>query len=252
LNFEVKYQRLWLIADKETGVASQGVLGSHVVLENSTCLANLAESFADFRGDRLTVHLAVALKSGTAGAHSIDIAALGPDGINSHRKEFGAWHPAPASFRDRPWRFPERPPSVTIEADNMQVPRSFRLNIRVSDINGSRDLQWAQVIINDLLTGAEGCYLHYDVKSNLLFLFNEAGRGYAGFVTVGGAGVVATRYCRIEGSGSSLSRDTHSLHLAVPIWLTQKMDGKYMVFAAAADQSGLRQNWRLATVLENH
>ncbi len=56
-------------------------------------------------------------------------------------------------------------------------------------------------------------------------------------------------YCEVSGQGFSAVEQGRHLILEIPVRATAKMQRKRVVYSAAADRAGLRQNWKVSGVL---
>jgi hypothetical protein len=242
LRYQIDNRVLWLMKgdDDSTGV---GMLGSPQVLENGKCTVNLAESWPEFRGDTVTLHLDLALKPGVRATQRVFARAIDENGTASKLTEFASWKPASGQAQENPWLFPPTPPALSVELKKLD---KYVITVRMSDINGVQDIDTAGVLINDIVDGRHSCHLRYDRKADTVSLMNDAGTAFTGPIELGSSKQLSNSYCAIAVPDSPLVRGPYDVSFSIEVTLTQRMRDKKTIhlFLAAVDREGLRRNWR--------
>jgi hypothetical protein len=113
----------------------------------------------------------------------------------------------------------------------------------VSSPSGYSNLADVYALFNISLTGMNGCYLHYNRTSNLLYLADYSGTSWgSGFVP--GNGSAANPYCGINASGSSVSGTGTQLALTVSVTFQTPFAGTKNEYLYAQDNAGLYTGWQ--------
>jgi hypothetical protein len=250
LRYEVDRRILWLMdgRDRATGVAA---LGQPEVLEDARCTVNLAESWPEFRGDTVTLHLDVALKPKVSATQRVFARAIDEKGIESKLTEFAAWKPAAGQARENPWDFPPTPPSLSVESKKLAGSDKYILRVRASDLNGAEDIDVVEVIVNNVVDGRNTCYLRYDRRANTVSLINNAGTPSREPIEPGSSKELSNSYCAIAAPDAPSVKGSYDVYFSFQLALTEKMLAKRTIYLSAVDREGLRQSWRAYAILPN-
>jgi hypothetical protein len=139
-----------------------------------------------------------------------------------------------------------QPPSITSVSPLNGNGSSAVFTAVYTDAAGSGDLSEIRLLFNSTSQEAGGCSMVYFRASNTLYLRDDAGIGYAGSVTPGGAGVAANNQCTIMSGGSySTTANTFTLPVSVT-FKTWAFSGTKNVYGAATGASSGSSGWVLA------
>ena len=103
------------------------------------------------------------------------------------------------------------PPSVVSVTPSSGQGSAQSFALAVSDPLGANDLATVQLFFNTSTATSGACIVTYTAQQGNLGLTNDAGRGYAGYVSPGQAATVSNSQCTLNGSGSSIQTSGNSL-----------------------------------------
>jgi hypothetical protein len=249
LRYQPDNHILWMMDSSGNGSTGLGILGSLQVLENAKCSVNLAESWPEFRGDTVILHLDIALKPEVHAPQRVFARAIDDRGVASQFSEFDSWKPAIGQVQENPWSFPPNPPTLSVEPKKLAGLDKYGLTIRASDVNGAEDIDAMEVSINDAPDARHGCRFLYDRKSNAVSLMNDAGTAFSARVEVGSAKQLSNPNCSITVRDSPVVKGPYDVYFSFQVALTKRMRNKRTVFLSAVDREGLRRSWRAYTLL---
>lgn len=134
------------------------------------------------------------------------------------------------------------PPVVSSVAPADAAGAAQVFTVEFADSDGAEDIDLADLLLNDSLTGVDGCWVRYDRDAAALLLVDDTGRRFAGFVRPGG-GSVFNSQCRLDGKGAAVERSGSVLRLTVPLAFLPAFSGPKTVFAHAVDDSEQEARW---------
>ena len=250
LRYQLDARILWLM-DGENSSTGVSMLGSPQVFENTKCSVNLAESWQEFRGDSLILHLDIALKPGVRSAQRIFATAVDENLRASEVKEFAPWLPAAGEVREDPWTFPPGPPSLSVEPTKLKDESKYILKVRAIDLNGAENIDAVEVMVNNAVDGRHSCLFRYDTRAKTVSLRDDAGSSYSAPLQLGSTKQLSNSYCAIAAPDPPLVKGRYDVYLSFEFSPTERMlkKGVVAIFLAAVDRQGLRQNWRAYAVL---
>ena len=104
-----------------------------------------------------------------------------------------------------------------------------------------------QLIINQLMDGRNGCYIHFDRATQALIVYGDGTS--SGFVRLGPSTPgLRSAYCQVLGT-STVRQTEYDFEFSIDVSLTSALPDKPTVFAAAEDRAGLKYNWQFASAL---
>ena len=224
-------------------------MGSLRVLDNANCAVNLAESWKEFRGHIVSLHLDIALKQTASATQRVFARAIDESGAASRLAEFASWKTVTGQAHGNPWSFPPTPPSVSLESMKHMGRDKHVLTVRASDVNAVEDVDALEVIVNNVADGRSSCYLRYDRKANTLLLMNDAGTAFSEPIQSGSAKQLSNSYCTIGTPEAPKVRSAHVVSFTIKLSLTERLRNRRIIFLSASDLGGLRQSWRAHAVL---
>jgi hypothetical protein len=249
LRYQLDNRVLWMMDARGAASTGVGMLGSLQVLENARCSVNLAESWPDFRGDTVTLHLDIALKPEVRATQRVFVRAIDEQGVASQFSEFDSWKPAGEQGRESPWSFPPNPPTLSVERKKLAGAENYRLIVRATDVNGAEDIDAVEVLVNNVVDVRHACHFRYDRNSKSVSLMNDGGTGFTGPVEFGSPKQLSNSFCAITGPDSPVVKGPYDVYFTFDLILTEKMLEKRTIFLAAIDREGLRQDWKAYALL---
>jgi hypothetical protein len=242
LSYEVGRNILWLMTDSGVGSTAYGPLGADDLIENGQCAVNLRDSWVRFGQTDLSIHLLLSRNAGMAAPSNVFATAITSKG-QSDWKQYATCDWTAAAGSTRSWDFSQTPPSLSVQVNKLGEPDRYTIGVDIKDLNGSEDVTAAELIINSLQTGREGCYVHYERATNTVMLIDDAGAGLAGIAGAGSHGHISNSYCTVSEPATTLV-GRRDITLSFNVALTDKMKAKRTVFASATSRSGLRRSWQ--------
>ena len=235
LLYDASSARLTLANDAGNGSAGIAALGSPGQLANSRCAVNLAASSASAVGTDLTLQLALSFTAAFFGPKTIYLWAGDKRGGVAGWLALGSW-----TVGDN------HPPFFSLLSPQSGSGTSQTFRVVYSDPDGASDLNLVQMLINNGLSGAYGCYLLYDPPSARLTLANDAGNGSAGTAALGSPGQLANSRCAVNLAASSASAVGTDLTLQLALSFTAAFSGPKAIYLWAGDKQGAVAGWTTA------
>ncbi len=249
LRYQLDNRVLWMMDSSGNGSTGVGMPGSLQVLENGKCSVNLAESWPEFRGDTLTLHLDISLKPEVRATQRVFVRAIDVNRVASPFVEFDSWRPAAGQVQENPWSFAPNPPTLSVESKKLAGVEKYRLTVRTGDVNGVEDIDAMEVLVNNVVDTRHACHFRYDRNTNAVSLMNDGGTGFTGPIELGSPKQLSNSYCAIAVPDSPVVKGPYDVYLSFELALTEKMLEKRTIFLAAVDREGLRQDWRAYALL---
>ena len=220
----------YLVNDTGSGWAGSIALGQSGTLQNSQCGINAAASTSSGSGNNLTLNIALTFSQAYNGAKNIYMDAF--DGADSGWQQKGAWTVPGASG-------PPAPVSVSPSSGSGS---SQTFSFVSSDPRGYAALSAVLVVVNATLASAGECYFLFYPGSNVLYLVNDAGSGWAGSIALGQSGTLQNSQCTINAAASSVSGSGNNLTLNVALTFPQAFGGAKNIYMDAYD--GADSGWQ--------
>ena len=107
-----------------------------------------------------------------------------------------------------------------------------------TDPNGFSDLSTMSLLVNTAVNSKNACYVVYTRAQNNLYLVNDAGSGFLGPLTPGGAGTVQNSQCQLAAAGSSASGVGTTFSLAANLTFFSSFVGLKNLYLYATDTAG--------------
>jgi hypothetical protein len=248
LRYQLDNRTLSLMDRGDKPVAAD-MLGSLRVLDSANCAVNLAESWQEFRGDTVSLHLDIAPKQTASVTQRVFASAIDESGAASKLAEFASWKAAAGPTHGNPWSFPPTPPSVVLESMRPAGRNKYAVTVRANDVNGAGDIDAVELIVNNVADGRSSCYLRYERKAHRLLLMNDAGTAFSEPIESGSAKGLSNSYCTIEAPELPAVKSAYDVYFSIELSLTERLRKRRTVFLSAVDRGGLRQSWRAHAVL---
>ncbi len=125
----------------------------------------------------------------------------------------------------------------------------YRFTVRASDINGVADLEDTAILINNVLSGAQGCQRRYNHPSGTLTLIGDDGKALAGSQFGRSFESMANSFCEFVAQTVEPTLRQRNMEMEFLLRMKGSMLRKRGVFVTSQDKSGLRQPWAFAAQL---
>jgi len=112
-----------------------------------------------------------------------------------------------------------------------------------SDPPGATDLSQVLLLVNDVLSDADACYVKYYPQGNLMYLLSTGGTLITPALTPGVAGMASNGLCTLNAGASSVGTAGNSLTLKVALSFSSAFAGSKNVFLYAAALNGYNSGW---------
>ncbi len=213
-----------LYLQNNAGTSWQGpvTIGQSGTLSNAQCTLSASGASWSGSGNNVILNLALTFFSAFAGAKNI-YAEVTDGTADSGWVQLGAYTVTVA---------PIAALSVTpASGSGMSQTFSFLL----TDSKGFAAISSSQIIINNPLSIANGCYMYFNRAQNLLYLNNNAGTAWQGPITIGQSTSLQNSQCTVSAAGSSVSGSGNNLTLSVAIAFQAAFAGAKNVYIEVYD-----------------
>jgi hypothetical protein len=222
LYFSPSANTLYLQNNAATSWQGPVTIGQSGTLSNTQCTVSASGSSWSGSGNNLTLNLALSFFSAFAGAKGV-YAEVYDGTADSGWVQLGAYTVAVA---------PIAALSVTpASGSGMSQTFSFLL----SDSKGFAAISSSQIIVNNPISVANGCYVFFNRAQSLLYLNDNAGTAWQGPITIGQSTTLQNSQCTISAAGSSVSAAGNNLTLNVAITFTAAFAGAQNVYIEVYD-----------------
>ncbi len=214
VTFGVAAQTIALTNDAGSGYVGSAAIGSNATLQNSQCTVNAANAAMTVVGNSVAIRLSLTYAPAFASVGGgltkyVNVAAADNQGNTLTVVKAAAWALAA----------PQPPVAVSVTPSAGQgLSQTFALT--VSDANGASDLASVELLFANSASLGGACAVTYIAQQKSLGLTNDAGTGYAGYVTPGQAGSVSNSQCTLNGSGASIQSSGNVLTMSVGLQFT--------------------------------
>src|SRR5260370_115439 len=190
---------------------------------------NSATGSVSGSANNLTLNLSLSFQAAFAGAKNIYMSAH--DSVDSGWQQKGTWTPSTGGTMG--------PVSVTPGSGSGS---SQTFGFVFSDPQGYGALNMVRVLFNNTLAGPGSCYLLYYPGSNVLYLANDAGTGWAGPATIGQSGSLQNSQCSMNSATGSVSGSANNLTLNLSLSFQAAFAGAKNIYMSAYD--GVDSGWQ--------
>ncbi len=141
------------------------------------------------------------------------------------------------------------PKTGTLTPSSGQVvtgtPHTFEATF--DDPNGFADIADCRILLNTVLSGANGIFLRFDLLENKIYLRSDNNAVWLGGFAPGSANTIENSRCTIFCAGTTVSGQNQRLTIACSLLLKPAAAGKTLKeWLYAGDRSGLGDGWNLA------
>jgi hypothetical protein len=109
--------------------------------------------------------------------------------------------------------------------------------VKVSDPAGSTHVQDVRLLINSVVSGAQACYVYYDVKTKALLLVKDSGNGSTR-VPLGSGKSLSNSQCVVLTHGAVAQTQGNVVSASIPIRFAPTFAGHKVVALYAEDTAG--------------
>ena len=211
-----------------TPALTPGVTGT---ASNSQCTLNAGSSSVTTSGNNLTLNVALSFNSSFTGAKNVYLYAAGLKGQSSGWVKEGTWTPNAAG-----------PPAIVSLTPNPAGGTAVTFQAVISDPNGAADLNEILLQVNTSQTSTGACYVYYQPKANLLYLYVGGAWTPLG-LTPGVSGLDISSQCTLNAGSSSVTTSGNELTVNVALTSSGTFVGAKNVYIYAAGVSGQNSGW---------
>jgi hypothetical protein len=224
-----------LYLENDAGTASSGPLtpGAAGTLANGQCTLTGSTTTVSGSGSTLTLSLALSASTKFVGSKNIYMMAENSAGMNSGWQSRGTW----TTFT---------PPTADAVTPVAATGPNQTFSLTYSALNGKgyAELNRVRVLINSRTTGVQGCYVLYNLRTNYLFLENDAGTGTSAPLTPGAAGTLANSQCTVYGATTTVVGSGPTLTLNLSVNAAAGFVGSKNIYLQAENSEGLSSGWQ--------
>ena len=203
--------------------------GSSATLTNSLC--SLSAAGVSYKVNGATATLTVPLTFFTTPPLNSYLYAAEKNGTNSGWVQKGAWGGGSV-------------PTIVSVSPSSGSGAAQTFTATFNDLNGASAVSSAFLLLNNSLKASSGCYVEYYPRSNLLFLKNDAGSGFAApskGALLGSATVLANSQCQLSAAASSYSISATTATLSVSLSFTET--SSINIYLYASDKNASDTGW---------
>jgi len=213
---------LYLTNNGATAWQGPITMGQSATLQNSQCTVSAASSSASGSGNNLTLNLALTFPPAFAGAKGV-YAEVYDGHSDSGWGQLGVFTVTAA---------PLAALSVTPSSGSGN---SQTFTFLYSDSKGYAAVSSSQIIVNNPLSVANGCYVFFNRSANSLYLTNNADTAWQGPITIGQSATLQNSQCTVNAAGSSAAGNGNSLTLNLSLIFQNAFKGARYVYTEAYD-----------------
>jgi hypothetical protein len=212
ITYSAQSQSIGLVNDAASGYVGYLKPGQASSYSNSQCTLSGTGSSVQLSGTLLTLTVnlqfsAAFAKIGNGSTKTVYGFPVSAEGkAPSSIVPMGTWTLGQAT---------STPPALVSVTPSSGQGSSQAFALVVSDPLGASDLATVQLFFNTSTATSGACIVTYTALQGTLGLTNDAGTGYAGYVTPGQAATVSNSQCTITGSGFSIQTSGNSLTMTV-------------------------------------
>ena len=241
--YQVPFNTFFLVKDLGPGSGLLGApsLGQPGTVSNSQCTINTGLSSAVGIGNLLTLTLNVTFKPAFAGSQTVYLAA-GDNFRNSGWRTLG-YHEVPGAAVLSPRSGSMNPASlISITGSSSGV-----LSFDYDDQTNANNLTTVWALINTAIDGRQACYVAYYAPANALYIYPDNGDGsQATNIVLTGTNFIENSQCRIDASGSSVTKVGTKLTLNLNYTFKTGFSGGKAAWTAAQTQTLQTSQWKVA------
>jgi len=227
--------QLYLLNDSNTAYLGPVRLGTAGTVSNSQCSVNGGGSSLSTAGNDLTVNVALTFSAAFAGVKFQYMKAADTVGGDSDFRFVGTWT-VPAASQSSPVAVSVTPSSGSGTGQTFSYV--------ASDANGAADIVATHILINDGLSGTNGCWIYFARATNQVWLRDDVNTSWMGPMTLGSATSLTNSQCTVNVAASSASTSGNNLTLNMALTFKSGFVGLKSHFLFTSDTAGGSSNWQ--------
>ncbi|MFN0105246.1 MAG: beta strand repeat-containing protein [Bryobacteraceae bacterium] len=200
--------------------------------ENNNCALSGTGLGVSGSGNTLTVTLPLSFKLAFAGTRNFYVTVADAGGLSSGVITAGTWTP-PGS---------PAPPALGSLTPNAGSGATQTFTAVLSDANGFTDIASAIIVINNTLSGSDGCYISFSRAANVFYLFRDSDGSWQP-VTPGAGSSATNANCTLSGAGLSVTGSGATLTVVLPLSFKPVFSGARNFYINVADNGSLSSGW---------
>jgi hypothetical protein len=134
-------------------------------------------------------------------------------------------------------------PSATVSPSTGSGP-SQTFQFVFTDPAGIGDMNAGIVLINNVLSGSNACFFLYDMVAGLVQLYNDTSNTWKPLTL--GSGTVSNGQCTLSGAGASVTTNSTSLTLTIPVAFSNIFTGPRNIYASIRNTAGQMTSYQQA------
>ena len=146
-----------------------------------------------------------------------------------------------ALLEDIGWSSAQAPEPVSV-TPNSGSGSEQTFSFLFSDANGGADITLTQMLINDRLSAADGCYMYS--SGNAVWLRDDGSSAWLGPVTFGAAETLVNSQCTLNAEDSSVSSSGNNRTVNLALSFTAGFVGDQTIYMWVRDAGGLTPGWQ--------
>jgi hypothetical protein len=208
-----------IVLHSDDGAVHAAAFANHAGVNNEHC--SVAGGW-----DQLLRDVFVAFNPSFRGEKNVYVRAVDQEGANSDWKQSGTWLVTGA------------PPEAVAAIPYLGSGARQRFTFVLSNVNGNKDIEKAEVLIQFARTNVGACALQMDRTAGVVRLLDDAGAGVAGTLRFNAPGAsIQNRQCAV--SNVALIPDSNdSVRLIATVAFAPSFTGRRNIYARVEDRDG--------------
>ncbi len=208
--------------------------GGTSIPANSQCQLRASGSGFALSGAELRLTLDLAFDPSFAGTRQVFVLATDQGLRSSSWVQLGV-HTVPAGGSPVP------PVAAAIHPAAASGLRHV-FSLTVTDANGGGDIKEGQILVNNVLSGSQGCQVRFSVSPPQVHLASDAGSAWT-TAAIGSATVLQNAQCLVHAAGSGAASGPSAAVFWADIEFRSSWTGSRRVWGAATDLADLEVPW---------
>ncbi len=205
--------------------------GAPTTISNDYCTLAGTGLGVTAAANSLTFTIPLTAKASFLGPRSVFLSVADAGGLTSGWATHGTWAPSSAAA-----------PAVTSVSPSSGSGAQQNFTLVLSDANGHTDISSAVVIINNVLSGGNACYISFNRSTSTYYLRRDSDLTWQPLLA-GSTGSVTNDNCTLSGTGATISGSGNTLTLILPLSFKPAFSGARNFYAMVNDAGGLSSGW---------
>jgi len=232
--YDQNSNKLYLINDAGSSWLGGFAPGSANIIENSFGKLDCSKITVTGSETSLTVNWAFIFKTGFTGTKNIYLYAIDDKNVNSGFALKGSVS------------LPNQQPTIIFISPSSGIGQNMAQQVFTtifSDLDGWNNIQYAYLLINSSINGANSFYGYYNQNSNKIYLRNDSNTAWLGGFAPGSANIIENSYCKIDCSATTVSGNADKLVISWAITFKPAYTGIKKAYLYVKDDSNAYVGW---------